>query len=112
MSSHSRIRGVTNRLYAESIVNFYKANWPRPPFTLGTEGFGFRIGEFPQVQAPTLLIYGEDSGPFQPDTLNDTWRWINAPLTLHVLPGVGHGPHTEVPELVTPRIMDWLATDQ
>ena len=96
------------RLYAESIVNFYKANWPRPPFSLETEGFGFRIGEFPPVQAPTLLIYGENSGPFKPATLNDTWRWVDGELTLQILPGVGHGPHNEVPEIVTPRILEWL----
>ena len=96
------------RLDAESIVNFYKANWPRPPFTLDTEGFGFSIGEFPAVQAPTLLIYGENSGPFKPGTLNDTWRWVDNELTVQVLPGVGHGPHTEVPEIVTPRILEWL----
>ena len=96
------------RLDAESIVNFYKANWPRPPFSLETEGFGFSIGEFPPVQAPTLLIYGEDSAPFKPATLNDTWRWVDNELTVQVLTGVGHGPHTEVPEIVTPRMLDWL----
>ena len=96
------------RLYPESIVNFYKANWPRPPFAIDTEGFGFRMGEFPLVEAPTLLIYGEDSGPFKPETLNDMWRWVQGPLTVDILPGVGHGPHTQVPEVVTPRIIEWL----
>ena len=102
-----RVEAV-GRLDGESIVNFYKANWPRPPFTLETEGFGFSIGEFPPVQAPTLLIYGEDSGPFKPGTLNDTWRWVDNELTVQVLPGVNHGPHTEVPEIVTPRMLEWL----
>ena len=97
-----------NRLYAESIVNFYKANWPRPPFTMETEGFGFQIGEFPQVEAPTLVIYGDADGAFLPGTLNDIWQWVDGDLTLHVLPGVGHGPHTEVPEVVTPQIVEWL----
>ncbi len=92
-----------------SIVNFYKANWPRPPFTMETEGFGFRIGEFPQVQAPTLVIYGDADGAFLPATLNDIWKWVDGELTLRVLPGVGHGPHTEVPEIVTPQIVEWLA---
>ena len=103
-------KAAYKRLHAESIVNFYKANWPRPPFSLETKGFGFRIGEFPHVQAPMLLIYGEESGPFKPQTLNDTWRWVDGPLTVEVLPEVGHGPHTQVPEIVTPRIMQWLAS--
>ena len=99
---------AAGRLDAESVANFYKANWPRPPFTLETEGFGFSIGEFPPVQAPTLLIYGEDSGPFKNGTLNDMWRWVDNELTVQVLPGVNHGPHTEVPEIVTPRMLEWL----
>lgn len=101
-------RQAYERLYPESIVNFYKANWPLPPFTLETEGFGFRIGEFPPVQAPTLLIYGRDSGPFKPETLDGMWGLVDGPLTLRVLPGVGHGPHTQVPEIVTPAILRWL----
>ena len=101
-------RDAFQRLDAESIVNFYKANWPRPPFGPETEGFGFSPSTFPAVQAPTLLIYGEDSGPFKPGTLNDMWRWVDGELTIQVLPGVNHGPHTEVPEIVTPRILEWL----
>ena len=96
------------RLDPESVVNFYKANWPRPPFSLETEGFGFRIGEFPAVQAPTLLIYGKNSQPFKPGTLNDLWRWVDGELTIQVLPDVGHGPHNEAPQIVTPRILEWL----
>ena len=103
-------KAAYERLHAESIVNFYKANWPRSPFSLETQGFGFRVGEFPHVQAPMLLIYGEESGPFKPQTLNDMWHWVDGPLTVEVLPEVGHGPHTQVPEIVTPRIMQWLAS--
>ena len=100
-----------DRLDVESVANFYRANWPRSPVTLETEGFGFRIGEFPPVQAPTLLVYGRDSRPFMSGTLNDTWRWVDAPLTLIVLPGIGHGPHTQAPEIVTPAILEWLGAE-
>lgn len=98
------------RLDPESIVNFYKANWPTSPVTVETSAFGFRFGEFPLVQASTLFIYGKDSGPFQNPTLNDMWDWVEGDLTIHVLPGVGHNPHTQAPEFVTPRIMEWLGT--
>ena len=94
----------------ESVVGFYKSNWPPKPVTMETESFGFKYGEFPPVKAPTLFIYGKDSGPFQNATLNDIWEWVEAPLTIQILPGVGHGPHTQVPEIVTPRIMEWLET--
>ena len=100
------------RLYAESIVNFYKANWPVSPVTAETEGVGFTLGNFPPVTAPTLFIYGKDSGPFQNATLDGMWEWVQGDLTVHVLPGVGHGPHNQVPEFVTPRILEWLETSR
>lgn len=101
-------REAFQRLDAESIVGFYKANWPVSPVTMETEGFGFKFGEFPPVKAPTLFMYGKNAGPFVPATLNDMWDWVDGPLTIQVLPGVGHGPHTEAPEIVTPRMMQWL----
>ena len=107
----ARLRQEANaRTDPESIVGFYKANWPWSPVTMETEAFGHKFGEFPPVKAPTLFIYGEDSGPFKNQTLNDMWEWVEGPLTIHVLPGVGHGPHTQIPEFVTPRIMEWLDT--
>ncbi len=94
----------------ESIVGFYKTNWPARPVTMETEAFGFKYGEFPPVTAPTLLLVGNMSPFFTPPTLNDMWEWVDAPLTIQVLPGVGHGPHREAPEIVTPRVMEWLET--
>lgn len=94
----------------DSIVSFYRANWPKVPATMETEASGFKYGEFPPVKAPTLSIYGKDEQFFLNPTLNDTREWIDAPLTLQILPGVNHGLHKEAPEFVTPRIMEWLET--
>ncbi|MFP6598381.1 MAG: alpha/beta hydrolase [Candidatus Hydrogenedentota bacterium] len=95
-------------MYPESIIGFYMANWPMSPVTMETEGFGFKFGEFPPVKAPTLFMYGKKNGVFLGGNLNDMWDWVEGPLTIQVLPGVGHGPHTEAPEIVTPSIMRWL----
>ena len=65
---------------------------------------------FLTVSTTTLFIYGRKVVRSRTRMLNDTWEWVDAPLTLHVLPGVGHGPHTQVPEIVTPRMMEWLET--
>ena len=100
------------RLDVASIVSFYKANWPRPPVTLDTEGFGFTYRNFPPVKAPTLFIYGKASRPFRNPTLNDMWEWIEGDLTIQVLEGVGHDPHREAPEFVTPLIVEWLARER
>ena len=100
-----------SRLDVASIVGFYKANWPRHPVTKDTVGFGYRIGEFPPVKAPTLFIYGKNSQPFKNPTLNDMWEWVEGDLTLHVLAGAGHDLHRSVPEVVTPLIVEWLTSN-
>ena len=96
------------RMDPQSIVSFYKANWPVSPVTMDSEGFGFKFAEFPAVKVPTLFIYGKNNPVFHGETLNDMWQWVDGPLTIHTLSGVGHAPHTEAPETVTPAIMRWL----
>ena len=96
------------RTLPEAMTNFFRANWPRPPFNSETEGFGYKVGNFPQVQAPTLLFFGEDDSALGATGLNDIWKWVDNAVTLVVIPGIGHGPHDEAPEYVTPRLMDWL----
>jgi pimeloyl-ACP methyl ester carboxylesterase len=54
-------------------------------------------------------VYGREDVPLVVEGLNDLWKWVDQELTLLVVPGAGHGPHTEVPEFTTPRILDWLA---
>ena len=70
---------------------------------------GGRISDYPKVTSPTLVVYGREDVPLVVSGLNDLWNWVDNELTLLVVPGAGHGPHAEMPEFVTPRIMDWLA---
>jgi epoxide hydrolase 4 len=93
----------------DAMMNFYKANWPRAPYSLEMSVFGGRVGDFPKVKAPTLVVYGREDVPLVVNGLNDLWNWVDHELTLLVVPGAGHGPHMEAPEFATPRIMDWLA---
>jgi epoxide hydrolase 4 len=93
----------------DAMMNFYKANWPRAPYSLDMSVFGGRLGDFPKVKSPTLVVYGREDVPLVVNGLNDLWNWVDHELTLLVVPGAGHGPHMEAPEFATPRIMDWLA---
>ena len=104
-----RLEGAQRTAW-ESFINFYKANWPRPPYTLDSQVAGGTRSDFPKVKAPTLVIYGREDRPLLVNGLNDLWQWVDSELTMLVLPGHGHGPHQEIPDFVTPRILDWLAT--
>ena len=108
--THAMRLEAAQRTSYEAMMNFYKANWPRAPYSLEKPAFGATVANYPKVTVPTLVIYGRDDRPLLVDGLNDLWRWVDNELTVLVLPGHGHGPHLEIPDFVTPRILDWLAT--
>jgi pimeloyl-ACP methyl ester carboxylesterase len=63
----------------------------------------------PQVTCPVLLVWGE-CDPWEPLALGkrlaEQFPQIHPFVTL---PGVGHCPQDEAPELVNPLLLDWLA---
>jgi epoxide hydrolase 4 len=93
------------RTSIEAIINFYKANYPRPPYQEQT---------YPPVKCPVLMIHGLEDLWLVPETLNDTWRYLEKELTLVTLPKVGHWPHVGpvqalgAADLVTRRMVSWL----
>jgi epoxide hydrolase 4 len=84
----------------EGMLNYYKANYPRPPYRLE--------GELPQVQCPVLMIHGLKDPYLLPGALNDTWKWIDNELTLITLPRAGHFVHRDAAGEVTERMVAWL----
>jgi pimeloyl-ACP methyl ester carboxylesterase len=55
----------------------------------------------PGVHVPVLQIHGELDGCVLPSTARGSEPWAHAGLTYIELPGVGHFPPLEAPELVT-----------
>jgi len=86
----------------ESMLNYYKANYPRPPYE-ETEAL-----KEARVKCPVLLIHGLDDKALLDGALNGTWRWIDNELTLVTIPGAGHFVHRDKPKQVTRAIAGWL----
>lgn len=84
----------------EGMLNYYKANYPQPPYKLP--------GKLPLVKCPVLMIHGLDDKALLPGALNDTWNWIEKDLTLVTVPGAGHFVHRDKPEFVTRKMVTWL----
>ena len=87
----------------ESMLNYYKANYPRPPYA---ESPAVRR----RVKCPTLLIHGLADKALLDGALNETWRWIDNELTLVTIPGAGHFVHRDKPKQVTRSLVGWLKT--
>ena len=85
------------------MLNYYKANYPRPPYE---ENAAVRR----RGKCPTLLIHGLEDKALLDGALNETWRWIDNELTLVTIPGAGHFVHRDKPKQVTRSLVGWLKT--
>lgn len=87
------------RTSMEAMINFYRANYPRPPY---------QEQDYPLVKCPVLMIHGLDDMWLMPETLNNTWHYVEKDLTLVTVPKAGHWVHLDAPDFVTKRIVSWL----
>jgi pimeloyl-ACP methyl ester carboxylesterase len=84
-----------------AMLNYYKQNYPREPYS--ADG-----SPLPPVKAPVLMFHGLKDKALLPGALNDTWKWVEGPLTLVTLPDAGHWSHWDAAEQVTAAMRDWL----
>ncbi len=63
----------------------------------------------PQIRQPLLFLWGE-ADPWEPLALGYELADYECVTAFEVLPGVGHCPQDEAPELVNPRLIDWILT--
>jgi pimeloyl-ACP methyl ester carboxylesterase len=87
----------------EAMLNYYKANYPRPPYQESIQ--------FPPVKCRVLMIHGLDDKYLLPGALNDTWKWLEKDLTLVTIPKAGHFVHRDATEKVNRTLESWLTQD-
>jgi len=85
----------------DAMLNYYKANYPREPYTQQTD--------FPIVKCPVLMIHGLKDTALLADGLNGTWKYLEQPLTLVTVPNADHFVQQDAPELVTRTIVRWMS---
>jgi epoxide hydrolase 4 len=94
----------------EGMLNYYKANYPRLPDDAAKDPSTAQPAapDFPPVKCSVLMIHGLKDQALLPGALNDTWKWIDADLTLVTIPSAGHFVQQDAAELVTKTMMTWL----
>ena len=86
-------------------MNWYRANIP----PLGTiTDADFWPSRDAKTDVPALLIWGEDDQTFVPQFIDDLPRYATS-LSVEILPGVGHTPMLEVPELTNETLEEFLS---
>jgi pimeloyl-ACP methyl ester carboxylesterase len=86
-------------------------DWPRLAMVraLNSDQMGYApvVHDWPQIQAPALVIGGELDGPNFPELAgNAASAFPDGHLVL--LPGIGHNPHWEDPERLTAELVAFL----
>ena len=85
----------------EAMLHYYKANYPRPPYTEDTS-------PLVKVQCPVLVIHGLEDQYLLAGALDRTWEWIDNDLPLVTIPGSGHFVQQDATEIVNRSILAWL----
>jgi pimeloyl-ACP methyl ester carboxylesterase len=85
----------------EAMLNYYKANYPRPPYKEATD-------PVVKVQCPTLVIHGLQDTYLLSDALNNTWDWIANDLTLVTIPEAAHFVQHDAANKVSQTMRMWL----
>jgi pimeloyl-ACP methyl ester carboxylesterase len=88
----------------EAMLNYYKANYPKPDAPPPPANF-----TFPKVKAPVLMFHGLDDQALLPGALNGTWQWVEKDLTIVTVPGANHFVQQDAADLVSNTMVDWLA---
>ena len=86
----------------EAMLNYYKQNYPYPPYVEDTS-------PLVKVKAPVLLFHGLNDTALMHGALNHTWEWLDNTMTLVTVPGVGHWVQDEAADLVSSTMKAWLA---
>jgi pimeloyl-ACP methyl ester carboxylesterase len=95
------VEGLGNSDF-EGMLNYYKANYPSPPYMEDNS-------PVVMVQAPVLQFHGLDDPYLLYGALNDTWELLEQDLTLVTIPGAGHWAVTEQSDFTIPMLEAWLA---
>jgi epoxide hydrolase 4 len=106
-AAQARYVEAFNKSDFESMLNYYKANYPKPDAPPPAADV-----QFPKVKAPVLMFHGLDDQALLPGALNGTWQWVEKDLTIVTVPGSGHFVQQDAAQIVSDTMVDWLSRRQ
>ncbi len=85
----------------EAMLNYYKRNYPREPYTEDTS-------PVVPVKCPVLMFHGLKDKALGHAALNGNWQYVEKDLTLVTVPEADHWVQQDAAELVTRTMINWL----
>jgi pimeloyl-ACP methyl ester carboxylesterase len=99
--AHAKYVEAFKRTDIEAILNYYKRNYPREPYTEDTS-------PVVKVEVPVLMFHGLNDTALLSGALNNTWDWMGKDLTLVTIPGASHFVQQDASDLVSRSMKAWL----
>jgi epoxide hydrolase 4 len=94
-----------NRSDFEAMLNYYRANYPRPDQIPDSTA----PAPLPKVTVSVLEFHGLGDQALLPGALSGTWDLVEKDFTLVTIPGAGHFVQQDASDLVSSTMSDWLA---
>ena len=85
----------------EAMLNYYKRNYPREPYTEDTS-------PVVKVQCPVLMIHGLKDKALGQAALNGNWQYVEKDFTLVTVPEADHWVQQDAADFVTRIMVGWL----
>ena len=92
---------VFRRSDFEAMLNYYKRNYPREPYTEDTS-------PVVKVQCPVLVMHGLKDKALGQAALNGNWQYVEKDFTLVTVPEADHWVQQDAAEFVTRTMVGWL----
>lgn len=97
--------GVMRRSDVTAMLNYYRANFPPPPYRFD-EALAARL----RIATPTLIVFGTRDPFVLADGLRDNEQWFDGPVKIVTRAHAGHWVHHDEPGVVAETMLTWLAT--
>lgn len=104
-AARARYIEAFNKSDFEAMLNYYRANYPRPDQPADSPA----PAPLPKVNVSVLEFHGLGDQALLPGALSGTWDLVEKDFTLVTIPGAGHFVQQDASALVSSTMSDWLA---
>lgn len=103
------IKAFDNPDWADIVLHSYQHRWGFAEGDPAYKDDELKLNPAPMLETPTLVLHGEVDTCNHPDTSANKAQYFSGHYQRETLPGVGHFPHREDPELVAQLLLSFFS---